>query len=85
MQVHREHPSWSTIVRPSLWELAKLSSTNIPPGLLRRQSGSERSSKEGVPMDKVKKTLAAWKPLFYSMAATASMLLAAGAKWRPKA
>ena len=36
-------------------------------------------------MEKVKKTLAAWKPLFYSMAATASMLLAAGAKWRPKA
>ena len=36
-------------------------------------------------MDKVKRTLPAWKPLFYSMAATASMLPAAGAKWRPKA
>ena len=34
-------------------------------------------------MDKVKKTLTAWKPMLYSMATLATVVLAAGAKWRP--
>ena len=34
-------------------------------------------------MNKVKTTLMGWKPLLYSLTALATVVLAAGAKWRP--
>ena len=34
-------------------------------------------------MNKIKKALMGWKPLFYSLASLATLVMAAGAKWRP--
>ena len=34
-------------------------------------------------MQKLKNTLMGWKPMLYSMATLATVVLAAGAKWRP--
>jgi hypothetical protein len=34
-------------------------------------------------MDSIKKTLMGWKPMLYSLSTLATVLVAAGAKWRP--
>ena len=34
-------------------------------------------------MEKLKTTLRGWTPMLYSMATLATVVLAAGAKWRP--
>ena len=34
-------------------------------------------------MEKLKNKLMGWKPMLYSMATLATVVLAAGAKWRP--
>ena len=34
-------------------------------------------------MEKLKNTLMGWKPMLFSMATLATVVLAAGAKWRP--
>ena len=34
-------------------------------------------------MNKVRKTLMGWKPMLYSLTTLATVVLAAGAKWRP--
>ena len=34
-------------------------------------------------MDKIKHALRGWKPLAYSLTTMATVVLAAGAKWRP--
>jgi len=34
-------------------------------------------------VNKIRKTLMGWKPLMYSIASLATLVMAAGAKWRP--
>ena len=34
-------------------------------------------------MNKLKKTMASWKPYVFALTTLATMLLAAGAKWKP--
>jgi hypothetical protein len=39
--------------------------------------------KEGWDMDKAKKAMASWKPYAYALATLATLLVAAGARWKP--